>query len=121
MRIDGQGGVELLNRQNMQNPVKTVKTPVEKQEREPAVDMENAQVREKLDKVVELINQALKVTNNHLEFRLHEASGRYQVKVVDSDTNEVIREIPPERMLDFSARVQKMLDDAMGILFDEKI
>ena len=72
--------------------------------------MGNAQVGERLDRVVELINQALKTTNNHLEFRLHKGSGQYQVKVVDSDTDEVIREIPAERMLDFSAHVKKMLD-----------
>jgi len=54
-----------------------------------------------------------------LEFRLHESSGRYQVKVIDTESQQVIREIPAEKMLEFSASVKQMLDKALGILVDE--
>jgi len=68
---------------------------------------------------VKLTNDAIRIVNYHLEFRLHEDSGRYQVKVVDSDSGELIREIPPQKMLEFSARFKQMLDKALGILVDE--
>jgi flagellar protein FlaG len=67
----------------------------------------------------ETVNKALKMSNYHLEFKLHKDSGRYQVKVVDSDTQETIREIPPENVLDFSAQVRHMLDKMIGVLVDE--
>lgn len=67
----------------------------------------------------ETVNKALKISNYHLEFKLHEDSGRYQVKVVDSESGDVIREIPPEDVLEFSAQVRKMLDKLIGIFVDE--
>lgn len=73
-----------------------------------------------LKAAVELTNEAIRITNYHLEFRLHEDSGRYQVKVIDSQSQKVIREIPPEKMLEFSAQIRQMLDKALGILVDEK-
>jgi len=74
---------------------------------------------DKLRVAVKLTNDAIRITNYHLEFRLHEDSGRYHVKVVDSESQKVIREIPPEKMLEFSARIKQILDKALGILVDE--
>lgn len=74
---------------------------------------------EKLKEAVNITNQAIRFSNYHLEFKLHEDSGRYQVKVVDSESQQVIREIPPEKMLDFSARFKELLDQAVGVLVDE--
>ena len=73
----------------------------------------------KLKAAVNLTNEAIRMTNYHLEFKLHESSGRYQVKVVDTESQQVIREIPAERMLEFSASIKQMLDQALGILVDE--
>lgn len=67
------------------------------------------------------VNKAFKMSNYHLEFKLHKDSGRYQVKVVDSDTQEVIREVPPENVLDFSAQVRHMLNKMIGVLVDELV
>lgn len=55
--------------------------------------------------------------NVGLEFSVHDASGRTIVKVVDKETKELIREIPPEDILDFAAKMQEMI----GILFDKKV
>lgn len=55
--------------------------------------------------------------NVALKFDLHEATGRTMVKVIDRETEEVIREFPPEKVLDLAAKMEEML----GILFDQKI
>jgi len=55
--------------------------------------------------------------NVSLKFDLHEATGRTMVKVIDRETEEVIREFPPEKVLDLAAKMEEML----GILFDQKI
>ncbi|HQE24107.1 MAG TPA: flagellar protein FlaG, partial [Syntrophomonadaceae bacterium] len=72
-----------------------------------------------LQAAVNITNDAIRIVNYHLEFRLHEDSGRYQVKVIDSESQKVIREIPPEKMLEFSAHIKQMLDKALGFLVDE--
>lgn len=123
MRIEGPGMSEALYPSTQITSNAEIEASFRKPEEIPAVrkSVDDSQVREAVGKSVEVLNKALKVANHHLEFRMHEASGRYSVKVVDSDTNEVIREIPPERMLDFSAKIKQMLDDALGLLVDEKV
>ena len=50
------------------------------------------------------------------QFSYHEATKRISVKIVDNDTKEIIREIPPEKTLDM---ISKMWELA-GIIVDEK-
>jgi flagellar protein FlaG len=58
-----------------------------------------------------------KVRNLGLQFSVHKATGRTMVKVVDKETEKLIREIPPEDLLNL---VDK-LDEMIGILFDKKV
>lgn len=74
---------------------------------------------EGLKKATEILNKAMKISNYHLEFEAYKDSGRYQVKVVDSETKEVIRELPPDDVLDFQTKVIAMLDEMIGLLVDE--
>lgn len=76
---------------------------------------------EALKEAVDIANRTVKISKFHLEFQLHEESGRYQVRVVDTDSQEVIRKIPPDYLLDFSAKVQDMLDKALGLLVDKVV
>ena len=50
------------------------------------------------------------------EYSYHKETNRVSIKVIDKDTDKVIREIPPEKSLDM---LQKMWEMA-GILVDEK-
>lgn len=72
-----------------------------------------------LIQATELLNKAMKISNYHLEFKAYKNSGRYQVKVVDSETKKVIRELPPDDVLDFQTKVIAMLDEMIGLLVDE--
>jgi flagellar protein FlaG len=56
-----------------------------------------------------------------LQFTVHEASGRYQVKMVDENTREVIREWPADTILAISARFKELLEEDLGILLDTRI
>lgn len=67
------------------------------------------------------INDAVSSANRRMErtrceYSYHEETNRISIKVLDADTDEVIREIPPEKSLDM---LQKMWEMA-GILVDEK-
>lgn len=76
---------------------------------------------ERLKSSVEIVNEAMKISNFHLEFRLYKDSGRYQVSVVDSESQKVIRQIPSDDVLEFQAKVTAMLDEMIGLLVDERI
>lgn len=52
-----------------------------------------------------------------LQFSIHEATGRTFVRVIRGETGEIIREIPPEEILNLAAKI----DEMMGILYDQKV
>lgn len=54
--------------------------------------------------------------NDRFEFKVHERTGRIMVKLIDNDTDEVLKEIPPEKILDLVASIW----DMVGILVDER-
>jgi len=66
---------------------------------------------------VKKLNITAQAFDAGLRFRLHEDSERLMVQVVDrSANNEVIKEIPPEKMLDMVARIQ----DIIGLFIDTR-
>jgi len=64
----------------------------------------------------EKLNQVVDLFNHQLRFEVDERSGKVIVKIVDKDTGETIRQIPPEEMLKTMARI----DEVLGMMFDEK-
>lgn len=66
---------------------------------------------------IERAVKALQGPQTTLEISIHEKTHDIMVKVMNKDTGELIREIPPEKTLDL---VAKMMEIA-GILVDEKI
>ncbi len=69
-----------------------------------------------LEKAIERANNAMRFQSRQLEFRIHEKTKDIMVKIIDSETKEVVREIPPEKLLDMFA---SMLEFA-GLLVDER-
>jgi flagellar protein FlaG len=67
-----------------------------------------------IKKAIEDINK--KATSSEAIFGIHEATNRVTIKIVDKETKEVIKELPPEKTLDMIAKVWEMA----GILVDEK-
>ena len=69
---------------------------------------------EKIKKAVEQLNKSM--PHSEAIFGFHDETNRVTIKIVDKDTKEVIKELPPEKTLDMIARVWEMA----GILVDEK-
>jgi flagellar protein FlaG len=69
------------------------------------------------DLLNELEHDINTIHNVGLEFSMHDESGRTMIKVVEKDTGDLIRQIPPEEVLDLVAR----MGDVLGILFDERV
>lgn len=70
---------------------------------------------EKIRKSVEEINKKL-MKNTECQFGIHEETNRITIKIVDKDTKEVVREVPPEKTLEMIAKVWEFA----GLLIDEK-
>lgn len=64
---------------------------------------------------IEKANQKLQYYDTRVEFSIHEETRQIMVKIYKND--EVIREIPPEKILDM---VAKMIELA-GLFVDEKV
>lgn len=69
---------------------------------------------EQIKKAVERLNKNM--AHSEAVFGIHEGTNRVMIKIVDRDTKEVIKELPPEKTLDMIAKVWEMA----GILVDEK-
>jgi flagellar protein FlaG len=69
-----------------------------------------------LVKAIEHAIKAVQGKTTSLEFSIHQRTKLISVKVLDKDTGEIIREIPPEKSLDFVAKLWEMA----GILVDER-
>ena len=61
-----------------------------------------------LQNMVDNINQAMKQSNKNLEFSVDEESRKSVVKLVDSETGDVIRQFPSDEMLAISKAIGQM-------------
>jgi len=57
----------------------------------------------RLERVVKELNRSLETHQRYMSIDTHEATGRIMVAVHNTDTQEVIREFPPEKVLDAHA------------------
>jgi flagellar protein FlaG len=69
-----------------------------------------------LKEVLGVAQKHLHISDVGLAFSVHADTGHIKVRVTEKDTGELIREIPPEGVLNLMAKI----DEMMGILFDEK-
>ena len=72
------------------------------------VDVELSQ--EALEKVVSQLNAYIQNTQRDVDFSVDDSTGRVVVRVVDSVSEEVIRQIPSEEMLAISRHLVESLE-----------
>lgn len=71
--------------------------------------------KEKVDQAVSKLNKTMETYNTELRFQLHEKSGEYMVKIINSKDHSVVRELPPERVLNMVAYFKEIL----GLVVDK--
>ena len=72
--------------------------------------------KEDLETVAADLSDFMQSLNTDIEFSIHEKSGRMMVKVVDTKTQDVLKEFPPEELLDTIGAIR----DYVGALLDKK-
>lgn len=76
----------------------------------------NPEVDRLVEEMVKRLYVRARLRQVRLRYEIHEGTGRIMVKVLDADTEEVIKEIPLEDMLDTLAKIMKFV----GVLLDRK-
>ncbi len=69
-----------------------------------------------LNDAIEKLKDAGDIFNRRLDFKIDEETNRIMVKVIDTETNKVVKEIPPEQLVRLAAKIQEMV----GLLVDEE-
>ncbi len=72
--------------------------------------------RTELAQALEGVNSFLASGSNHIQFALHEGSGKMMVSVIDNTTDEVIKTFPSKELLDLASKIGELV----GTLMDRK-
>ena len=108
---------------NIDNAKKTTKslasnTMLEKQWTEKPNDEKEKQLTAtEVTETLDEMNSFLQSMNRNLSFSVDEQLGQSVIIVKDSESEEVIRQIPSEELV----VLRKKMDDVVGILFDTKV
>lgn len=79
---------------------------------------ENVQISDQqVIRMIEKANKALQLRSTAFEFAVHKQTKQIMVKVFDKDSGEIIREIPPQKVLDMVAKMWELA----GLLIDERL
>ncbi|MCX7904163.1 MAG: flagellar protein FlaG [Caloramator sp.] len=107
--------IQRVNNVSMQNlkQVEFNNVKLEKQSNE--VNNEVKYNRKDVEKAVETANKYLK-DSTHLKFEIHEKTKDIIVKIINDNTGEVLKEIPPKKILDMVASMMEVF----GLFIDEK-
>lgn len=83
-----------------------------------AVEAQNSQAvtvtREDAQNVADVMNKVSELYNSQLNFEVFEDTKQLYVQIVDRNTKEVIKQIPPKEMLELSAKIKEMV----GLILD---
>jgi len=111
-----------------------VRQPVEQEERAPRsppvtekqinnsdVEPQNVPPAEvsgkEVAEAVTAINSAFQNVQRDLLFSVDDGSGKSIIRVIDQETNEVIRQIPADELL----KIARRLEEVQGVLFNQKV
>lgn len=100
-----------------ESSIKSNKQSMELLQYEASLSAEKIKAEKEHDviKAIEKANKHIRTYDRKLEFTIHESTKQIMVKVINTEDDTVIREIPSEKVLDMVAHLWEMA----GILVDE--
>lgn len=72
--------------------------------------------RESLRAVLDKLNIVMNALDIQAKFSVHEATKQVMVRVVNVESGKLIREIPPQKILDMTAQMMELV----GLVLDER-
>jgi len=122
MRVNSKGSevdIEVLRQVQrevqVQKGAESVRRDIEKRTKETV--RESALNREELQKILQEIRRKLDYLNRYLKIDIDDQLEIPVVKIFERDTNRLIRQIPPEYLLELMKRIDQML----GVLLEERV
>jgi flagellar protein FlaG len=73
--------------------------------------------RERMHNILQALRSYSESAQRSLKFHIHEDTGQIVVQVIAKEGDRIIREIPPEALLDLEARI----DEMTGVLFSQGV
>ena len=118
-------GVQQINSQNVRfmetSEQVRIQREIKQQQKQQLEEAERLK-KEKLtpevmQKIIEELKKKLSMLNTQLKIQIDKDTDILVVKVINKETNEVIRQIPQEYLL----KIAKYLDEITGLLYNEKV
>lgn len=82
------------------------------------VQVENIKIKEEdAKKAVDTLNKEFKDKDTYLQYEVYGKFNNIVIKVMDRNTNELVKELPPKKIIDM---VEKLCEMA-GMFIDEKV
>lgn len=112
-----ENSVKIVNDMQKVANISKDNTGADKQSATQETENENRKVsKSTIDSTVSETNSKIKMANTQLQYSIDDETQRISIKIIDKNTEEVIREVPPEETLE---AIKKIWEIA-GIIVDEK-
>jgi flagellar protein FlaG len=82
---------------------------------QPEAAFDPAEMRQRLQAAVDRLNEQMRETGRDLAFGIDEQIDRSIIKVTNTTSGELVRQIPSDEVL----RVARSIEDLKGVLYDE--
>ena len=120
MKVGG-GGLEALVNYDITASTRKVQRsePTERVEEMAGDAVEGSQAKVNPDvlvKAVDRLNKTSDLYNQGFRFKIDDGTKKLVVQIVNQDSGEVIKQIPPQEALDMEAQISKMV----GLIVDKK-
>lgn len=122
MRVDSTDALRSVLKPEMMEPAQRVAAANSGKSDIPQSDIvKTKEIREikenkQLEEAIEKFNKAVAGYDRECKISIHEKTNSIMVKIIDTKTREVVREIPPEKILDLVAKMCELA----GIIIDER-
>ena len=80
-------------------------------------DQDPKNIEREIDKAIDTVEIMMELRERSVQFERDETTGTEIIKIVDDRTGEVIRQMPPQELLNFMRNLTKML----GNFLDERV
>jgi len=90
--------------------------PVGESGKTKSIAKEDIRTKKAVAEYAEKPKRTISSKNMRVEYSVHEETNTIMIKIINEETNEVVKEIPPEKILDMVAKMCELA----GILVDER-
>ncbi len=111
--LPSQGGAEVVS---LSRETRAAAAPIAQGTTATAQQSQPPASMEQLEKAIDSVREYIKPFNSDLQFSVNDDTNKVIVTVVDSETKEVIRQIPSEEML----AIAKALDSIKGLFVKQQ-